>query len=64
MYFTSARVSIDKRMEEGKTLLFPVTDPYYRQKAERHAKLTGSYTYEAFKIEDKRTVTAGLAVPR
>lgn len=32
MYFTDSRVSIDKRMEDGRTLLFPVTDPDYRQK--------------------------------
>ena len=64
MYFTAARVSIDKRMEEGKTLLFPVTDPDYRQKAENFAKQIRSYCYDAFKIENKQTVLAGIAVPR
>ncbi|WP_167596588.1 hypothetical protein [Leeuwenhoekiella sp. ZYFB001] len=64
MYFTAANVTIDKRMEEGKTLLFPVTDPDYRQKAEKFAKQIRSYCYDAFKIENKKTVLAGIAVPR
>ncbi|WP_028376028.1 hypothetical protein [Leeuwenhoekiella sp. MAR_2009_132] len=64
MYFTDNRISIDKRMEEGKTLLFPVTDPDYRQKAEKHARRKGSYPYSAFKTIQNETVFAGIAVPQ